>query len=151
MSITDRLRETPATRNLRSSTEIVEVPSTESSVSSTLAVVDPVERRTMAIMRELSGMLGSSGDSLSRIVKIAADALLEEIAESPSILAMGAPWLIQFGELMKWAATGDPSSLREDFLKFACKVDGLDYETIHDYIFSDESINAQLAIENASH
>ena len=106
------------------------------SKSSIPVAVDPIARRVSAVLHELSGMMHTwkNDDPVARLTAIATDAIIEEITEDAAVFAFGAPWLIQFAELMRWTATGDPTALTDEMLAFACKIDGLDLDLVKQVI-----------------
>jgi hypothetical protein len=94
-------------------------------------VVNPTLKRLRAVVEALSSVSHKFGDErhrrMQRILSVVLDEAMEEVAElNEEMLQV---WIVSFGRLMDWAATGDISILPAELLPFACQVEGIDYET----------------------
>jgi hypothetical protein len=110
-------------------------PSTGASMtaapSTTLAEVNPTLKRLRAVVVALADVTHRFGDEhhqrMQRILSVILDEAMEEVAElEENMLQL---WIVSFGRLMEWAATGNMSILPSELIPFACQVEGIDYET----------------------
>jgi hypothetical protein len=97
--------------------------------SSTLAVVDPVTKRVVGLLRGLTQLYGKweRRDFMARQIKVIMEALIEEVEEDDKQLFSSGPaqlWMLNFAKLMEWTVTGDYEKLPEELVALACQIEG---------------------------
>lgn len=100
----------------------------ETSQSTTLVAVNPIGHRVGGLMRELSILYAhlDKKDFLARQVMIILEAIREEIEEDPRIFEnpMAQVWLVNFGKLIEWTATGDTSEIPKELYPVIEAIEG---------------------------
>lgn len=91
-------------------------------------MVDPVTRRVSGLLREMGTVFAylDNRDFLARQIRIILDAVREELEEDMHLFdnPSGRLWLINFGKLMEWTATGNVNILPPELIPIAEAIEG---------------------------